>query len=63
MVTAIQSAIDCTLHITHEDSKTAEEEIKLFQETAAVFANVTEVVNHIILKFFIGAVEVINEAN
>ncbi|HEY9850644.1 MAG TPA: methyl-accepting chemotaxis protein [Leptolyngbyaceae cyanobacterium] len=50
LVISIQSAIDSTVTVSNEGRKTAEEGIKLSQETAEAFTNVTQAINDVILS-------------
>lgn len=50
LVIAIQSAINSTVIVTDEGRKTAESGIKLSQETAAAFTNVTHAINEVVLN-------------
>jgi len=50
LIFGIQSAIDSTVMATDEGRKTAEESIKLSQETAAAFTEVTHAINEIVLS-------------
>ncbi|MCL1470729.1 methyl-accepting chemotaxis protein [Argonema antarcticum] len=50
LVVAIQGAIDSTVMVTDEGRKTAEEGIKLSQQTAEAFTNVTVAIENIVLS-------------
>lgn len=50
LILGIQSAIDSTVTATDEGRKTAEESIKLSQETATAFTEVTDAINDIVLS-------------
>jgi len=50
LILGIQSAIDSTVTATDEGRKTAEESIKLSQETATAFTEVTDAINEIVLS-------------
>lgn len=50
LVVAIQSAIDSTVMVTDEGRKTAEEGIKLSQQTAEAFTNVTVAIEDVVLS-------------
>ncbi|MCL1467160.1 methyl-accepting chemotaxis protein [Argonema galeatum] len=50
LVVAIQSAIDSTVMVTDEGRKTAEEGIKLSQQTAEAFTNVTVAIENVVLS-------------
>lgn len=50
LVVAIQSAIDATVMVTNEGRRTAEEGIKLSQQTAEAFTNVTVAIEDVVLS-------------
>lgn len=61
LVVAIQSAINSTVMVTQEGRKTAQEGIKLSQETAQSFANVTQAIENIVLMSSKGVAEAIKD--
>ncbi|MBD1924519.1 CHASE3 domain-containing protein [Microcoleus sp. FACHB-831] len=61
LVAAIQSAINLTVMVTDEGRKTAEEGIKLSQETADAFTNVTQAINDVVLSASTGVAQSIND--
>lgn len=50
LVVTIQSAIDSTVKVSDEGRKTAEEGIKLSQQTAEAFSSVTQAINDVVLS-------------
>lgn len=61
LVVAIQSAINSTVMVTQEGRKTAQEGIKLSQETAQSFASVTQAIENIVLTSSKGVAEAIKD--
>lgn len=61
LVVAIQSAINSTVTVTQEGRKTAQEGIKLSQETAQSFASVTQAIENIVLTSSKGVAEAIKD--
>lgn len=50
LIADIQSAINTTVVVTGEGTKTVEDGVKIAQETASAFAGVTDAVNHVFLN-------------
>ena len=50
LIADIQTAINTTVIVTEEGTKTVEDGVKIAQETASAFAGVTDAVNHVFLN-------------
>ncbi|HEY9619504.1 MAG TPA: CHASE3 domain-containing protein [Crinalium sp.] len=50
LIADIQTAINTTVMVTDEGTKTVEDGVKIAQETASAFAGVTDAVNHVFLN-------------
>jgi len=61
LIVGIESAINSTINVTDEGRKTAEEGIKLSQETAVAFTEVTQAINDIVLDKQQSSLVAINE--